>query len=410
MVRDPAGDHSGVMTSIPPEAPPQDPDRDPRPGDAGPRPTAEDVRNVSRIRRTVGANRKVAGVAGGLARHLDVDPVLLRVALVVLAFFGGAGLLLYGALWLLLPEEGRDQAAIRLDERSLLVSLVGVAVLAGLLVAGDSWGGMWFPWPLAVIGLVVLLVVAGRSQPGAPPVPPGPTPPGYRSTADGPTASAPPPYPPRPAPTAPPAPPLEPDRRGPVLFWFTLALVTLALGILGMVDVSGVAVPASGYAALATAIVGVMLLVGSFFGRAGGLILLGLVSATALAGTTVGENLETPLDTVRPATAALVGDRYSHAAGELVLDLSEISDVAALDGRDLTVESGAGRVEVIVPDNVDVLASASVGAGDATLFGTSRDGLGIELSTRRDVPAEVATLTLDVQLGVGEVVVRTATD
>ena len=43
------------------------------------------------------------------ARHLDIDPLILRVAFVVLAFFGGAGLLLYGACWLLVPEDGRDR-------------------------------------------------------------------------------------------------------------------------------------------------------------------------------------------------------------------------------------------------------------------------------------------------------------
>ena len=51
---------------------------------------------------------KVAGVAGGLARHLDIDPVILRVAFVVLTFFGGVGLLLYVAL-LAAPARGRQR-------------------------------------------------------------------------------------------------------------------------------------------------------------------------------------------------------------------------------------------------------------------------------------------------------------
>ena len=51
--------------------------------------------------------------AGGLARHLDIDPIIVRVALVVLVFFGGSGLLLYGAMWLLVPEEGHAVPAAR---------------------------------------------------------------------------------------------------------------------------------------------------------------------------------------------------------------------------------------------------------------------------------------------------------
>ena len=61
----------------------------------------------------------------------------------------------------------------------------------------------------------------------------------------------------------------------------------------------------SAYAALAVGITGVMLLVGSFFGRAGGLILVGLISTMFLVGATVSDNwegdsrTETPTDSGR---------------------------------------------------------------------------------------------------------------
>ncbi len=57
----------------------------------------------------------------------------MRVAFVVLTFFGGAGLLLYIACWLLVPEEGSDWGRVALDRRSRTVALV----LVGALVAGD---------------------------------------------------------------------------------------------------------------------------------------------------------------------------------------------------------------------------------------------------------------------------------
>jgi len=48
--------------------------------------------------------RMVAGVAAGIARYLDIDPVLVRIVVVVLAVFG-PGLVLYAAGWLLIPDE-----------------------------------------------------------------------------------------------------------------------------------------------------------------------------------------------------------------------------------------------------------------------------------------------------------------
>ena len=52
----------------------------------------------------------VAGVAAGLARYLGVDVMIIRLAFVVLTIFGGAGIPLYLAGLLLIPEEGSDQS------------------------------------------------------------------------------------------------------------------------------------------------------------------------------------------------------------------------------------------------------------------------------------------------------------
>ena len=153
------------MTTTPPDAPIGPPPPDPT-GDHGPRVDRDQVRDLGRLRRSR-SDRKVAGVAGGLGRHLDIDPLILRVAFVVLVFFGGAGLIVYAACWLLVPEDGSDRAAIHLDERSRTFVLIGAGAIAALAMIGDSWGGGWFPWPVAVVALIALWLLTRNNPPSA---------------------------------------------------------------------------------------------------------------------------------------------------------------------------------------------------------------------------------------------------
>jgi phage shock protein C len=62
--------------------------------------------DVSRPLRRSRTNRQVAGVIGGLAEYLRVDPTLLRVIYVVGSIVSAAfpGILVYVLLWLLIPE------------------------------------------------------------------------------------------------------------------------------------------------------------------------------------------------------------------------------------------------------------------------------------------------------------------
>lgn len=60
-------------------------------------------------------DRMIAGVAGGLAALFNLDPLLVRIGLLVLAFMNGFGVLLYLALWLLVPNE--DSATVDAREQ-----------------------------------------------------------------------------------------------------------------------------------------------------------------------------------------------------------------------------------------------------------------------------------------------------
>jgi phage shock protein C len=58
-------------------------------------------------------DRVIAGVASGLARYFNTDPLFVRLGFVLLAFFQGFGVLLYLVLWLLLPNEGSQTVETR---------------------------------------------------------------------------------------------------------------------------------------------------------------------------------------------------------------------------------------------------------------------------------------------------------
>ena len=49
--------------------------------------------------------KKIAGVAGGLAEYLNLDPTIVRLLFVIIAFAGGASVLVYLIMWLVVPEE-----------------------------------------------------------------------------------------------------------------------------------------------------------------------------------------------------------------------------------------------------------------------------------------------------------------
>jgi phage shock protein PspC (stress-responsive transcriptional regulator) len=60
--------------------------------------------------RRPASGRMLAGVAAGVARSLGIEPVIVRIAFVVLVLAGGAGVPLYLAGWLLIPDQESGQS------------------------------------------------------------------------------------------------------------------------------------------------------------------------------------------------------------------------------------------------------------------------------------------------------------
>lgn len=211
--------------------------------------------------------------------------------------------------------------------------------------------------------------------------------------------------------TRPPMVPPHPKRTGIVWFWPTLALIGIALGSLAIYD-DGHTVADGAYAALALAITGVMLLVGSLVGRPGGLILIGIVSTIALAANVaVGGAFGTDARKLyaAPTSAAQVLPSYDATVGMIELDLTKVSDPQALAGRTIDLQLRTGYVLVTVPRsmNVDVNADMSFAGGIAV---PGDDSGGINHDTHKylsGVPAtDTAPLELNIDAKFGQITVE----
>lgn len=126
--------------------------------------TAPDITQPRRLSRPRDG-RWLAGVCAGLGEYFELSPTVYRIAFVALTLAGGAGILLYLAAWLVLPEEDEEDSIASeflKEHRDRPRRLVGLAVLAFVAVTALSsaaiWpnpGNLWFALTLAVAALLV---------------------------------------------------------------------------------------------------------------------------------------------------------------------------------------------------------------------------------------------------------------
>lgn len=172
------------------------PGTDGAPGQTGPASRFPGTDNFFDSIRRMGISRSedrwIGGVATGIAERFGIDPLIVRGILFVTFFISGAGLVLYGIGWALLPE--RKDGRIHLQEAfrgHFDVAMLGAVAMA---VVGLSWGDSWVSWWdfmhlgwlnglfwLAAAAAIVVMVVSLASQRKqtarqAPGTPPGPGP------------------------------------------------------------------------------------------------------------------------------------------------------------------------------------------------------------------------------------------
>jgi phage shock protein PspC (stress-responsive transcriptional regulator) len=154
------------------EGPPADESSAPtEPGDGEGRPR--------RLRRSSG-DRVIAGVAGGLGRYFDVDPVIFRIGFALSIFFGGLGALAYLLLAVFVPTDGDPDAVQRFGRRlrtggfwrAVGLVAIGLLVVGGLFTlagaaafaVGLGWGVPTAIVIIAVGGLLILAAFRGGAR------------------------------------------------------------------------------------------------------------------------------------------------------------------------------------------------------------------------------------------------------
>jgi hypothetical protein len=157
--------------------------------------------------------------------------------------------------------------------------------------------------------------------------------------------------------------------------------------------------------ALMLTVVGLGLLVSSVWGRAGWLILLGVLLLPVVAATSVLNDLPVAGQTgdrvERPRTLAEVSPEYRLAAGNLTIDLSRVP----FGPRPTTVDArvSAGEVRVIVPADQPVKAHATVGVGDIRSLGRETSGFQARSDVTDGESERLGQLVLDLRVGVGSI-------
>lgn len=122
-----------------------------------------------RVLRRSTDDRVLFGVAGGLGRYFDIDPVIVRIAFVLLAVFGGSGVLLYVIGLVAIPEQRpADPVGATGSSRGRAGQDVGVALGAVLIVIGSlTLAGRFLPavgdllGPALLVTTGVLVIVLG---------------------------------------------------------------------------------------------------------------------------------------------------------------------------------------------------------------------------------------------------------
>ncbi|ANW18558.1 PspC domain-containing protein [Streptomyces clavuligerus] len=395
------------------------------------------------LRRTP-RQKVLAGVCGGLGRHYDIDPVVFRIVLAVLALTGGVGLMFYGFAWLLVPMDEEEEN----EARRLLSGRVEGAALTAVFLAVIGFG--LFLTMLGNAGLVTFATLLALATGGAAVwsrqrmvaadsqhLPPA----AAHAVAEAPPET-----------TAPPAPegpswwrdPISKEA-GPSYLWgpaespggeksprgfrlprgrsreprglagtvFLLAMVAGFLGTRLSWDGNPLGTSLQTGLVCALGVFGLGMTISAFLGRTGfGTLLMTVITALLLAGASaLPKDIGTEWARAqwKPSSAGAVHERYALGSGVGTLDLRKVG-VPAGDTVSTSVEVGAGQLKVLIPKSASVTVRAEAGLGAIKLPGDPKNDIDIspDQSRRAAFPAPEGaapsgTLELRLRVDIGQV-------
>jgi phage shock protein PspC (stress-responsive transcriptional regulator) len=260
------------------------------------------------------SNRMLAGVAGGLGAYFELHPAIFRVSFVVLTLMGGAGILIYLAAALVMPDEGKEDS-------------VATAALRRRR-----------PWVLVVLGLMAVVLFAVLSE--VPVWPQGDA------------------------------------------WLFLLIAGALALWLI--------------WFAVAGVRRGWLRAVGFVVGSVAVLLVVLVAAFLATFDVHLGDGVDER--TVAPASVGDLDRRYELDLGELVFDLRSVE--FPLGETRLDVRVDAGRIHVLLPDDVALRAVTGARLGEVDLLGRRVEGWEVDEEVDE---SGLRVLVLQAEVGIGEI-------
>lgn len=363
--------------------------------------------------------RVLAGVSLALANRYDIPLWVVRVLFVLLTFAEGLGIALYAAGWLLIRSEDEAEAPAQrflggASKPKAWIGIILIFVAAAILLDAVTFVSSGVLWAAGLL-LVGVLLYTGRME-----IPviyvnkdgnrgsddkegvQSMTTTENQVSGDSPAGGG---TPPRPTPTPSQPTPVQPKPKS-VLGRLTVGFMILAVGVLALLDnISSLPIQAEPrhYMALAVTVLGIGLIIGSVWGRARWLILLGVVMiptllfspAFELDWTSENFNVEH-----KPQLFTEVQDSYSIDVGNMEIDLRQLD----WDGQTITIVASvdAGNLQIRIPSNVGIQGTASVDVGRVSADGRESSGIG-NPNLVFDEAGTNGTVILDAHVDVGNI-------
>ena len=328
--------------------------------DAPTTPLPPDPPPVPRRLTRSSSDKVLAGVAGGLGRYFDIDPIIFRIGFVVLTLAGGAGVVAYLAAWVLVPADPEPGQAPA--DRSRAATIAGAAVLGLAAIVLLGHGLFFLAPPLIGLGLIAVVgVLLWRAAGGS-------------------------------------------ENAGSTAAKLGLGLLLLVVAFAGFVAVA-IGAALGGGAAIAGLVIafGVALIVSAFLGGRRWLVLPALIVAIPLGFVaSAGFDVKGGVGDrdYQPTSLAELSHGYKLGIGQMRLDLTRVALPA---GRTpLRLDMGIGSVRMVVPDDVCVASKVRVGAGYARILDRDSGGLDVDWRQSPIEASHVKRLVIDGDVGIGE--------